>query len=100
MTVIAAFLYRNGHRVRSVPIDERIACAADTSEFVWIGVADPTAEEMAVALKSNTAKHGIAYFDLPSGKQGIVHVVGPEQGLTQPGTTICCGDWRSTEPLH
>lgn len=46
MTVIAAFLYRNGHRVRSVPIDERIACAADTSEFVWIGVADPTAEEM------------------------------------------------------
>ncbi len=46
MTVIAAFLYRNGHRVRRVAIDERIDCPADKSEFVWIGVADPTAEEM------------------------------------------------------
>ena len=46
MTVIAAFLYRNGQRVRPVAIDERINCAADKSEFVWIGVADPTVEEM------------------------------------------------------
>jgi 3-isopropylmalate/(R)-2-methylmalate dehydratase large subunit len=35
---------------------------------------------------------GITYFDLKSGKQGVVHVVGPEQGITQPGTTIACGD--------
>ncbi|MES2922983.1 MAG: 3-isopropylmalate dehydratase large subunit, partial [Verrucomicrobiota bacterium] len=34
----------------------------------------------------------VTYFDLASGKQGIVHVVGPEQGITQPGTTIACGD--------
>ncbi|MEC9017915.1 MAG: CorA family divalent cation transporter, partial [Pseudomonadota bacterium] len=46
MTVIAAFLYRNGQRVRPLAIDERINCAADKSEFVWIGVADPTVEEM------------------------------------------------------
>ena len=42
MTVIAAYLYRNGARVRPVSIDERIDCAHDKSEFVWIGVADPT----------------------------------------------------------
>ena len=53
---------------------------------------DPLAEEMAQALKRNTEEFGIEYFDLESGKQGIVHVVGPEQGLTQPGMTICCGD--------
>ena len=34
----------------------------------------------------------MTYFDLASGKQGVVHVVGPEQGITQPGTTIACGD--------
>ncbi|HAF41923.1 MAG TPA: magnesium and cobalt transport protein CorA [Sphingobium sp.] len=46
MTVIAAYLYRNGQCVRPVSIDERIACAADKSEFVWIGLADPSDDEM------------------------------------------------------
>lgn len=46
MTVIAAYLYRNGQRVRAVSIEERVDCAHDKSEFVWIGVADPTAGEM------------------------------------------------------
>jgi magnesium transporter len=46
MTVIAAYLYRDGARVRPVSIDERIACAQDKSEFVWIGVADPSVDEM------------------------------------------------------
>ncbi|MCP1472010.1 magnesium transporter [Sphingobium sp. OAS761] len=46
MTVVAAFLYRNGVRVRPVAIDERVDCADDASEFVWIGVCDPTEEEM------------------------------------------------------
>jgi 3-isopropylmalate/(R)-2-methylmalate dehydratase large subunit len=54
--------------------------------------ADSLAEEMIVALRDNTRKHGIRYFDVDSGRQGIVHVVGPEQGLTWPGMTICCGD--------
>jgi 3-isopropylmalate/(R)-2-methylmalate dehydratase large subunit len=43
-------------------------------------------------LRKNAVDFGITYFDLSSGKQGIVHVVGPEQGITQPGTTIACGD--------
>ena len=54
--------------------------------------ADSLAEDMIVALEANVKKHGIRYFAPEKGEQGIVHVVGPEQGLTQPGTTICCGD--------
>lgn len=54
--------------------------------------ADPLADGMIKELKRNTEEFGLTYFDLRSGKQGIVHVVGPEQGITQPGTTIACGD--------
>ncbi len=53
---------------------------------------DPLAAEMMHALRKNCDDFGVTYFDLASGKQGIVHVVGPEQGITQPGTTIACGD--------
>ena len=53
---------------------------------------DPLAIAMMTALRENVDDFGITYFDLASGKQGIVHVVGPEQGITQPGTTIACGD--------
>ena len=55
-------------------------------------LADPLAEEMMVALERNTAEAGIRLFDPPGGQQGIVHVIGPELGLTQPGMTIACGD--------
>lgn len=54
--------------------------------------ADPLAAEMMDALRQNADDFGITYFDLASGKQGVVHVVGPEQGITQPGSTIACGD--------
>ncbi|HFB38848.1 MAG TPA: 3-isopropylmalate dehydratase large subunit [Oceanithermus sp.] len=53
---------------------------------------DPLAQAMLEALRKNTAEHGIPFFDLKSGRQGIVHVIGPELGLTQPGFTIVCGD--------
>ena len=54
--------------------------------------ADPLAAEMIDAIRKNCDDFGVTYFDLASGKQGVVHVVGPEQGITQPGTTIACGD--------
>lgn len=54
--------------------------------------ADTLAEDMLVALEANVKKHNIRYFSAQKGEQGIVHVVGPEMGLTQPGMTICCGD--------
>ena len=53
---------------------------------------DSLAEQMLVALERNVRRHGIRYFAPEAGEQGIVHVVGPEAGLTQPGMTICCGD--------
>jgi 3-isopropylmalate/(R)-2-methylmalate dehydratase large subunit len=53
---------------------------------------DGLADAMIKALRANCAEHGIKFFDLSTGKQGIVHIVGPEQGITQPGTTIACGD--------
>ena len=55
-------------------------------------LADALAEEMLLALEHNTARHGIRFFGPDSGMQGIVHVIGPELGLTQPGVTIACGD--------
>jgi 3-isopropylmalate/(R)-2-methylmalate dehydratase large subunit len=53
---------------------------------------DPMAAAMIAHLRRNVAEHGIAFFDVGTGRQGIVHMVGPELGLTQPGTTIACGD--------
>ncbi len=53
---------------------------------------DDLAEKMMQALEQNTQEHDITFFNLESGMQGIVHVIGPEQGLTQPGMTIACGD--------
>jgi 3-isopropylmalate/(R)-2-methylmalate dehydratase large subunit len=53
---------------------------------------DDLADAMIKALRKNCDEHGIKFFDLPTGQQGIVHIVGPEQGITQPGTTIACGD--------
>src|SRR6478752_4748346 len=53
---------------------------------------DLMAEEMLSALERNCREHGIRLLDLSSGQQGIVHVIGPELGLTQPGMTIACGD--------
>ncbi len=54
--------------------------------------ADPLADAMINELRKNCADTGVTFFDMNTGKQGIVHVVGPEQGITQPGTTIACGD--------
>lgn len=54
--------------------------------------ADAMAEEMMQAIEQNTQTNGITFHDIGSGNQGVVHVIAPEQGLTQPGMTIACGD--------
>ena len=53
---------------------------------------DGMAEQMFVAIERNLEHTGIPFFDRSTGRQGIVHVIGPELGLTQPGMTIACGD--------
>ena len=57
-----------------------------------IPIADPESAQQLEALERNAPEFGIAYIDATDVKQGIVHVVGPEQGFSLPGTTIVCGD--------
>lgn len=60
--------------------------------FGVIPVLDPQAVAQLDQLRKNCAEFGIPLFELGDQNQGIVHVIGPEQGLTQPGMTIVCGD--------
>jgi 3-isopropylmalate/(R)-2-methylmalate dehydratase large subunit len=53
---------------------------------------DPEAEELIQVLEKNVAQFGVEFFGLESMNQGIVHVIGPQLGLTQPGMTLACGD--------
>jgi 3-isopropylmalate/(R)-2-methylmalate dehydratase large subunit len=55
-------------------------------------VADPLAKQQLDALRANCDEFGVRLFATGSGREGIVHVLGPELGLTQPGMTIVCGD--------
>ena len=55
-------------------------------------IADPLAAEQIARLRANCAEHGITLHALGSPQQGIVHVIGPQLGLTQPGMTVVCGD--------
>ncbi|KQN92967.1 isopropylmalate isomerase [Sphingomonas sp. Leaf231] len=55
-------------------------------------IADRESAEQLGALRRNVAEFGVPYIDALSARQGIVHVVGPEQGFTLPGTTMVCGD--------
>ncbi|MBJ51290.1 MAG: 3-isopropylmalate dehydratase large subunit [Gammaproteobacteria bacterium] len=56
------------------------------------GIEDPIAREQVITLDRNCNDFGIRQFDMTDRRQGIVHVIGPEQGATLPGTTIVCGD--------
>jgi 3-isopropylmalate/(R)-2-methylmalate dehydratase large subunit len=55
-------------------------------------VSDPDSAAQLAALEANVAEFGIPYIEANAAEQGIVHVVGPEQGFTLPGTTVVCGD--------
>jgi 3-isopropylmalate/(R)-2-methylmalate dehydratase large subunit len=64
----------------NVPTDDRLV------------IRDPISKAQIDALAQNCAEFGITLYDLASDRQGIVHVIGPELGLTLPGTTVVCGD--------
>ncbi|WP_394729030.1 3-isopropylmalate dehydratase large subunit [Altererythrobacter sp. GH1-8] len=57
-----------------------------------VPIADPMSAQQLAALEKNAPEFGIRYIDATAAAQGIVHVVGPEQGFSLPGTTIVCGD--------
>jgi 3-isopropylmalate/(R)-2-methylmalate dehydratase large subunit len=56
------------------------------------GIADPASRLQVETLEANCAEFGIPYFSMADVRQGIVHIIGPEQGFTQPGMTVVCGD--------
>ena len=68
-------------------VDHIVPTASQARPF-----ADAMAEEMLLTLERNCAEFGVPLHALGSERQGIVHVIGPELGLTQPGLTIACGD--------
>lgn len=76
------------HPERTFATVDHIIPTDDQSE----PLADERAEAMLREIRKNCAENGIRMFDMPSGLQGIVHMVGPELGITQPGMTIVCGD--------
>ncbi len=57
-----------------------------------LAIQDPIAKAQVDALRNNCKEFGVKLYDLDSNQQGIVHIIGPELGLTLPGTTIVCGD--------
>ena len=57
-----------------------------------LGIRDPLSKRQIDALIQNCEEYGITLYGLGDPRQGIVHIIGPEQGLTQPGMTIVCGD--------
>ncbi|HSX54109.1 MAG TPA: 3-isopropylmalate dehydratase large subunit [Sphingomonas sp.] len=91
-------LRANGRRVRrpdltlavpdhNLPTTPRVDAAGNR-----VPIADRESAQQLAALERNVAEFGIDYFGATSAEQGIVHVVGPEQGFTLPGTTLVCGD--------
>jgi 3-isopropylmalate/(R)-2-methylmalate dehydratase large subunit len=81
-----------GRGVRRV---DRTLATADHNVPTWElsrPVSDPVSRAQLDALAANVAEFGVPYYGLGHARQGIVHVIGPELGLTQPGMTIVCGD--------
>ncbi|MGH9508615.1 MAG: 3-isopropylmalate dehydratase large subunit, partial [Terriglobales bacterium] len=68
-------------------VDHNVPTTADR-----IQIRDPIAALQVDTLRRNCREFGVAMYDIQSAEQGIVHVIGPELGLTQPGMTIVCGD--------
>jgi 3-isopropylmalate/(R)-2-methylmalate dehydratase large subunit len=68
--------------------DHNVSTAADRSK----GIADPESRLQVDTLTKNVKEFDVPYFDMNDKRQGIVHIIGPEQGMTQPGMTIVCGD--------
>ncbi len=94
VTSPVAFL---GLKNRNIPVmyPERTFATADHNTPTinqHLPVEDPLSANQLKALEENATKHGISYWGLGHEKNGIVHVVGPEYGITQPGATIVCGD--------
>jgi 3-isopropylmalate/(R)-2-methylmalate dehydratase large subunit len=79
----------SGRRVRR---PDRTLATADHNVPTGPGSADTLSQQQLDALRANCAEFGVPVYPLGHARQGIVHVIGPELGVTQPGMTIVCGD--------
>ena len=79
----------------NVPTTSRLALHSGAVTVDAI-LEDDAARKQVRALEENVVKFGVPYFGMMDSRQGVVHVVGPEQGFTLPGTTIVCGDSHTT----
>ena len=94
VTSPVAFLGLKNRGVQVMSPERTFATADHNTPTInqHLPVADPLSAKQLKALEENAAAHGISYWGLGHEKNGIVHVVGPEYGITQPGATIVCGD--------
>ncbi len=81
-----------GHTVRRVDATLAVADHNVPTTDRAAGIAEPESRLQVETLGNNCAEFGIRYFSMDDPRQGIVHIIGPEQGMTQPGMTIVCGD--------
>jgi 3-isopropylmalate/(R)-2-methylmalate dehydratase large subunit len=94
VTSPVAFLGLNNRGIK-VKYPERTFATADHNTPTinqHLPVEDPLSANQLAALEANAKEHGVSYWGLGHEKNGVVHVVGPEYGITQPGATIVCGD--------
>ncbi len=82
----------NGRKVRRPDLTVATEDHNVPTENIDQPIADPVSAKQIEALRANTSEFGIVNHQMGSPGQGIVHVIGPEQGLTQPGMTVVCGD--------
>ncbi len=87
----------DGLRQRNIPVfrPDKVFCMPDhniPTLHQEQEIADPVSRKQVETLKQNAAAYNLPYFGIMHEKNGIVHVVGPEQGLTLPGMTVVCGD--------
>ncbi len=84
---LAGRTVRHPEAVLAVP-DHNVPTSVDRAE----NIEDEQSRLQVETLRKNAAEFGVEIFDVADVRQGIVHIIGPEQGLTQPGMTIVCGD--------
>src|ERR1700744_803638 len=85
-------LRNNGRKVRRPELTLAVADHNVPTKDRAKGIEDPESREQIATLEKNAKDFGVEYLSMDDIRQGIVHIIGPEQGWTLPGTTIVCGD--------
>src|SRR5580693_4644446 len=81
-----------GRKVRRTDLTFAVMDHSIPTKNRQLPIVDQDARRQVEALAANCHRHGIPLMDMSSHNQGIVHIIGPELGITQPGLTIVCGD--------